>query len=66
LSVDLLNRSLLSSFLPMQVARAAGLHILSNVGPLRGLVMREGIEPGRGLKALPSLLASSFKRSRNG
>ena len=66
LSVDLLNRSLLSSFLPMQVARAAGLHILSNVGPLRGLVMREGIEPGRGLKALPSLLASSFKRSRRG
>lgn len=66
LSVDLLNRSLLSSFLPMQVARAAGLHILSNVGPLRGLVMREGIEPGRGLKALPSLLASSFKRSRSG
>ncbi|KIP99871.1 2-octaprenyl-6-methoxyphenyl hydroxylase [Agrobacterium tumefaciens] len=66
LSVDLLNRSLLSSFLHMQVARAAGLHILSNVGPLRGLVMREGIEPGRGLKALPSLLASSFKRSRNG
>lgn len=66
LSVDLLNRSLLSSFLPMQVARAAGLHILSNVGPLRGLVIREGIEPGRGLKALPSLLASSFKRSRSG
>lgn len=66
LSVDLLNRSLLSGFLPMQVARAAGLHILSNVGPLRGLVMREGIEPGRGLKALPSLLASSFKGSRSG
>ncbi len=66
LSVDLLNRSLLSSFLPMQVARAAGLHVLSNVGPLRGLVMREGIEPGRGLKALPSLLVGSLRRSWNG
>lgn len=63
LSVDLLNRSLLSSFLPMQMARAAGLHVLSNVTPLRGLVMREGIEPGRGLKALPSLLAGSLRRS---
>ena len=66
LSVDLLNRSLLSAFLPMQVARAAGLHVLSSVAPLRGLVMREGIEPGRGLKALPSLLVGSLKRSWRG
>lgn len=66
LSVDLLNRSLLSGFLPMQVARAAGLHVLSNVSPLRGLVMREGIEPGRGIKALPSLLVGSLRRSWNG
>ncbi|NTF32237.1 UbiH/UbiF family hydroxylase [Rhizobium skierniewicense] len=63
LSVDLLNRSLLSGFLPMQVARAAGLHVLSSVAPLRSLVMREGIEPGRGLKALPSLLAGSLRGS---
>lgn len=62
-SVDLLNRSLLSGFLPMQMARAAGLHVLGSVGPLRGLVMREGIEPGRGIKALPSLLAGSLRRS---
>ena len=66
LSVDLLNRSLLSSLLPMQMARAAGLHVLSSVGPLRGIVMREGIEPGRGLKALPSLLVGSLRRSWNG
>jgi 2-octaprenyl-6-methoxyphenol hydroxylase len=65
LSVDLLNRSLLSSLLPMQMARAAGLHVLSSVGPLRGIVMREGIEPGRGLKALPSLLVGSLRRSWN-
>ncbi|WP_296077298.1 UbiH/UbiF family hydroxylase [uncultured Agrobacterium sp.] len=63
LSVDLLNRSLLSGMLPMQMARAAGLHVLGNVGPLRGLVMREGIEPGRGIKALPSLIVGSLRRS---
>lgn len=63
LSVDLLNRSLLSGFLPVQMARAAGLHVLGSIGPLRGLVMREGIEPGRGIKALPSLLAGSLRRS---
>ncbi|WP_149738172.1 UbiH/UbiF family hydroxylase [Rhizobium sp. RU20A] len=50
-SVDLLNRSLLSDFLPVQVLRAAGLHLLSIAGPLRGAVMREGIEPGSALKA---------------
>lgn len=44
-SVDLLNRSLLSDFLPVQMLRAAGLHILSAIPPLRNLVMREGIEP---------------------
>lgn len=65
-SVDLLNRSLLSAFLPMQVARAAGLHVLSSIAPLRGLVMREGIEPGRGLKALPSLLVDSLRRPGRG
>lgn len=66
LSVDLLNRSLLSPFLPMQLARAAGLHVLSNVTPLRSLVLREGLEPGRGLKALPSLLASGLRRPWRG
>ena len=51
-SVDLLNRSLLSGFLPMQVLRSAGLHLLSALGPLRGIVMREWIEPGGSLRAL--------------
>lgn len=63
LSVDLLNRSLLSDLLPVQMARAAGLHVLSGIGTLRSMVMREGIEPGRGLKALPSLLFGSFKKA---
>lgn len=55
-SVDLLNRSLLSGLLPVQMARAAGLHLLSAVAPLRQMVMREGVEPGRGFAAaLPGL-----------
>lgn len=59
-SVDLLNRSLLSDFLPVQMLRAAGLHLLSGLAPLRNIVMREGVEPGRGLKAIPDL----FRRRR--
>ncbi len=55
-SVDLLNRSLLSAFLPVQMVRAAGLHLLSAVSPLRNMLMREGVEPGRGFRALPSIL----------
>lgn len=61
-SVDLLNRSLLSSFLPMQMLRSAGLHILSSISPLRGIVMREGVEPGRGIKAVPKMLLSALRR----
>ena len=44
ISVDLLNRSLLSDFLPVQALRGLGLHLLANVGPLRRLVMRGGME----------------------
>ena len=55
-SVDLPNRSLLSAFLPVQMVRAAGLHLLSAVSPLRNMLMREGVEPGRGFRALPSIL----------
>ena len=44
-TVDLLNRSLLSSAAPVQALRGIGLHILKNVGPLRRLAIREG--PGR-------------------
>jgi len=52
-SVDLLNRSLLSDFLPVQALRGLGLHMLANVGPLRRLMMRGGLSaPG----ALPRLM----------
>jgi 2-octaprenyl-6-methoxyphenol hydroxylase len=45
LAVDLLNRSLLSDFLPLQGARGLGLYLLDRIGPLRRAVMREGVAP---------------------
>lgn len=44
-SIDLLNRSLLSDFLPPHALRGAGLHLLANVRPLRDFVMRSGMGP---------------------
>ena len=44
--VDLLNRALLSPFLPVQALRAGGLAVLSAIPPLRNLAMREGMTPG--------------------
>jgi 2-octaprenyl-6-methoxyphenol hydroxylase len=61
-SVDLLNRSLLSDFLPVQMLRAAGLHVLSAVPPLRNIVMREGIEPGGGFRLMPKALREKLGR----
>jgi len=45
LAVDLLNRSLLSDFLPLQGVRGLGLYLLERIGPLRRAVMREGVAP---------------------
>lgn len=45
-AVDILNRSLLTDFLPLQVARSAGLYLAQKIGPLRRLLMREGTAPG--------------------
>jgi 2-octaprenyl-6-methoxyphenol hydroxylase len=45
LAIDLLNRSLLSDFLPVQGARGLGLYLIDRVGPLRRAVMREGVAP---------------------
>jgi 2-octaprenyl-6-methoxyphenol hydroxylase len=44
-AIDIANRSLLSDFLPMQSMRAAGLHLIGAIGPLRRLAMREGLAP---------------------
>jgi len=60
--VDLLNRSLLSDFLPVQMLRAGGLHLLTALPPLRNLVMREGVEPGRGLRAFVETLRNEIRR----
>jgi 2-octaprenyl-6-methoxyphenol hydroxylase len=43
--VDMANRSLLSTFLPIQSLRAAGLHLIGSFAPLRRLAMREGLAP---------------------
>jgi 2-octaprenyl-6-methoxyphenol hydroxylase len=45
LAVDLLNRSLLSDFLPMHGARGLSLYLVDRIGPLRRAMMREGITP---------------------
>jgi 2-octaprenyl-6-methoxyphenol hydroxylase len=49
-AVDVLNRTLLSDFLPVQVLRGAGLFLLDRMPPLRRLAMRQGVaftETGR-------------------
>jgi 2-octaprenyl-6-methoxyphenol hydroxylase len=45
LAVDLLNRSLLSDFLPAHGARGLSLYLVERIGPLRRAMMREGITP---------------------
>ena len=44
-AIDLLNRSLLSDFLPVQGARGLGLYLIDRIGPLRRAVLREGVAP---------------------
>ena len=43
--IDIANRSLLSDFLPVQIARSVGLQLIDAIGPLRRLAMREGLAP---------------------
>ncbi len=45
LGADVLNRSLLSGFPPLQAARGAGLFALGAIGPLRRAFMRRGMAP---------------------
>lgn len=63
-AIDLVNRSLLSGFLPVQMLRAAGLHMLSAIPPLRHLAMNEGVAPGRGFRSLPDFLREQIRRKR--
>ena len=45
LAIDLLNRTLLTDFLPVQGLRGLGLYAIDRIGPLRRAVMREGVQP---------------------
>jgi 2-octaprenyl-6-methoxyphenol hydroxylase len=45
IAVDMLNRSLLTDFLPVQGARGLSLFLMDRVGPLRRRLMREGATP---------------------
>ncbi|MCP9626792.1 UbiH/UbiF family hydroxylase [Rhodopseudomonas palustris] len=44
-AIDMANRTLLSELLPAQAVRAAGMQLLSSIGPLRRIAMREGLSP---------------------
>lgn len=50
--VDLLNRSLLTSLVPLQAARGIILHGLNVLPPLRRMIMRVGLEPPSNLPSL--------------
>lgn len=54
-TVDVLNRSLLSTMLPIRLARGLGLIALKSFGPLRRAAIREGLQWNRDV---PSLLKS--------
>lgn len=45
LAVDVLNRALLSTLLPVSLARGLGLHLVRALGPLKRELMRHGLEP---------------------
>jgi 2-octaprenyl-6-methoxyphenol hydroxylase len=45
LAVDLLNRSLLSDFLPLHGIRGFALYLMDRIAPLRRALMREGVQP---------------------
>jgi 2-octaprenyl-6-methoxyphenol hydroxylase len=44
-SIDLLNRSLISDLVPVQLLRGSGLYALKTINPLRRLAIREGLAP---------------------
>jgi 2-octaprenyl-6-methoxyphenol hydroxylase len=50
--VDMLNRTLLAGILPADMLRGIGLHALQMIGPLRRMMMREGVTPRIGTPQL--------------
>jgi len=57
IAIDLLNRSLLTDFLPVQSARGLSLFLIDRIGPLRRALMREGVAPAA---AQPRLMRGEF------
>jgi 2-octaprenyl-6-methoxyphenol hydroxylase len=53
-SVDLLNRSLLSDFVPLHALRGVGLHLLANIPAFRRFAMQRGLGPDA--TSLPRLM----------
>jgi 2-octaprenyl-6-methoxyphenol hydroxylase len=51
-AVDALNRSLLADLVPVDALRGLGLLAMTTIGPLRRLVMREGVLPRLGAPSL--------------
>ena len=45
ITIDLLNRSLLTDFLPVQAVRGLSFFLLDRIGPLRRALLREGVAP---------------------
>jgi 2-octaprenyl-6-methoxyphenol hydroxylase len=45
IAIDLLNRSLLTDFVPAHAVRGLSLYLIDRIGPLRRALMREGIAP---------------------
>ena len=57
----MLNRSLISGYLPVQLLRGLGLHALKAMGPLRRLAIREGLAPSY---VAPTLMREAPPASR--
>jgi 2-octaprenyl-6-methoxyphenol hydroxylase len=45
IAIDVLNRSLLTDFMPAHGVRGLSLYLLDRIGPLRRALMREGVAP---------------------
>jgi len=65
-AVDILNRMLLSSFLPVQALRGFGMHRLALVPPLRHALMREGLAPSRSLPRMMRPSPEAYAASPDG
>jgi 2-octaprenyl-6-methoxyphenol hydroxylase len=61
-AVSLLNQSLLSDFLPAQLARGTVLTALNAFSPLRAFFMREGLQTGSGFRAFGSTVREQIRR----